>query len=101
MLPADAQFAPTILLARYLAIFQRFFAVVTNSTQNGDKPGMHLGGWLANALHNVPAMLWHRDNSVREDHHFEPNLPYIAAFLADIERMAFHYRRARLILGQD
>jgi len=61
MFPAESKLAPPFLLVRYLAVFQRFFAVVIDYTQAGDKAGMLLAGYLANALHNVPRMLWHCD----------------------------------------
>jgi hypothetical protein len=52
----------------------------------------------------VACVVWLRDAiTTQEEHHccFETNLPWIAAFLADIERMALRYRPARAILGQD
>jgi hypothetical protein len=47
----------------------------------------------------VACDVWLRDAiTSKEEHHcsFETNLPWIAAFLADIERVAFRYRRARV-----
>ncbi len=61
MLAVDLQLAPTPTLVRYLAVFQRFLDAVVDYTHDGDKLGMLLGGWLADALHNVPGMLWHCD----------------------------------------
>ena len=61
MLPVEPKPAPTIVFVRYMATFQRFFTAVRDYTHQGDKAGMLLGGYLADALHNVPAMLWHCD----------------------------------------
>lgn len=61
MLSQEPQLAPAPLLACYLARFRRFFAAVIDYTQQGDKAGMLLGGHLADALHNVPTLLWHCD----------------------------------------
>jgi hypothetical protein len=50
----------------------------------------------------VECDVWLRDAiTTKEEHHccFETNLPWITAFLVDIERMAFRYRRAREIVG--
>jgi hypothetical protein len=46
------------VLVRYLAVFHRFLAAIVEYTDKDDKAGMFLGGWLADALHNVPSMLW-------------------------------------------
>ena len=40
-----------------MAVFQRAFAAIDEYALAGDKQGMLFGGWLANALHNVPGVL--------------------------------------------
>lgn len=61
-MPQALQIAPTPQLLHHLTIFQRTFLSVEAYTQRGDKAGMLLGGWLADALHNVPHMLLHYDD---------------------------------------
>jgi hypothetical protein len=51
--------APPADLVRYMAFFHRAFAAIDDYTVAGDKQGMLLGGWLADALHNVPGVLQH------------------------------------------
>jgi hypothetical protein len=63
MLSKEPQLAPAPVIVRYLAVFQRALIAIQDYTRNGDKPGMLLGGWLADALHNVPAMLWHSSHA--------------------------------------
>jgi hypothetical protein len=57
MLPENIELAPASELVRYLAIFQRAFVAIENYTRTEDKAGMLLGGWIADALHNVPGLL--------------------------------------------
>ena len=55
----DPQIAPPAAFLRYIAVFHRAFVAIDDYTRRGDRPGMLLGGWLADALHNVPSLLWH------------------------------------------
>jgi len=59
--PAEPKLASTNVMVRYLAAFQRFFAAVIDYAREGDKAGILLGGYLADKLYDVPAMLWHGD----------------------------------------
>lgn len=51
--------APTEELVRYLSILRRSFACIHAWGTTGNRDGMLFGGWLADALHNVPDMLLH------------------------------------------
>ena len=68
MLAHDPQLAPDAVLVRYLALFHRFLSAVVEYTWDGDKPGILMGGYLADALHNVPSMLWYTG----EDAYYTP-----------------------------
>ncbi len=62
MLSREYRPASNIVMVRNLARFQRFFEATIDYRQRGDIPGMLLSGRLADSLHNVPGMLWHRDS---------------------------------------
>lgn len=51
--------APVPELIRYLSILRRSFACIRKWGTTEDRDGMLFGGWLADALHNVPNMLLH------------------------------------------
>lgn len=55
--------APPEEMVRYLAAFRRAFSAIAAYTEKRDRAGLLLGGYLADALHNVPSMLWHCDES--------------------------------------
>lgn len=63
MLDREPLLAPDAVSIRFLAAFHRFFTATLDYTRAQDKAGMLLVGGLADTLHNVPAMLWHRDSS--------------------------------------
>ena len=63
MLNREPLLAPAPVLLRCLAVFHRFFTAVEDYSRADDKAGMLLIGYLADALHNVPGMLWHCDKA--------------------------------------
>jgi len=54
----DNPIAPLPVMVRYLAIFRRTFAFTADSADPSTPERVLLGGYLADALHNVPDMLW-------------------------------------------
>lgn len=60
---ATPKLAPPEALVRYLAPFRRAFAAVATYARRRDRGGLLLGGYVADALHNVPAVLWRYDES--------------------------------------
>jgi hypothetical protein len=68
MLAEQPLLAPAPVLVGHLAVFRRALVAIDGYTRIGDKEGMLLGGYLANALHNVPSMLW----NCRADEWFSP-----------------------------
>src|SRR5579862_9111044 len=50
--------APTTVLIRYLDIFRRWFLATNRYAESGDQNGLLLSAWIADALHNVPSMLY-------------------------------------------
>jgi hypothetical protein len=59
----DPKLAPPDEMVRYLATFRRFLDSVVAHSERHDLPGLLLDGYLADALHNLPAMLWHYDET--------------------------------------
>lgn len=57
-MPDDIMLAPAPDMVRYLAIFHRAFTVCAGYKENKDPYEAVLGGELADALHNVPSLLW-------------------------------------------
>lgn len=55
----NAQPAPAQELVRFLAVFHRFLTATEGYSTRADRSGVLLGGWLADALHNVPFLLRH------------------------------------------
>jgi hypothetical protein len=53
------EIAPRAKLVHSLVVFQRAFLSIEDYTQRGIKPGMLLGGYLADALHTIPKRLFH------------------------------------------
>lgn len=58
MFNREPNLAPLPDMVRYLAIFHRMFGAMDGYFRARDKEGILLGGWLADAMHNVPGMLW-------------------------------------------
>jgi hypothetical protein len=58
MFTSEPNLAPLQEIVRYLAMFERMFEAMDSYFRAGDKDGILLGGWLADALHNVPDTLW-------------------------------------------
>ena len=53
--------APTLELIRYLCLFHRVFEAMQMFMKAQDEDGIVLMAWIADAIHNVPAMLWRYD----------------------------------------
>lgn len=102
MFPSDAALAPIDRMVRYLAVFQRFFCAVIHYSETGDRAGVLLGGRLADALHNVPAMLRHCEaNSVYSPDYMDA---WMQEFPRAISRMAAPtriIRDARAVLSPE
>jgi len=49
--------APPEQIVRYLAVFRRAFEAIARYAEERDREGMLYGGYLADALHNVPIIL--------------------------------------------
>lgn len=60
--------APAPEMVRYLAIFHRAFTVSAGYKENKDPYEAVLGGELADALHNVPSLLWDYKEKGRHSH---------------------------------
>jgi hypothetical protein len=66
--------APRHILSDFLAIFHRAFTAIDEYGTAEDQLGIHFGGWLADALHNVPGMLrdcrpiheWHSPDALKD-----------------------------------
>jgi hypothetical protein len=56
---ASYQPAPPSEWVYYLAVFRRALDAIWHYGEQRYPDGMLLGGYLADALHNVPAVLWH------------------------------------------
>jgi hypothetical protein len=56
--------APPEELVRYLAIFRRFLRSFASSSRSGDRQRLILAGWIADALHNVPGLLYRYEPKV-------------------------------------
>ena len=84
MLAPEPQLAPASEWARYLAVFHRAFAAIEDYTRRQDKAGILLGGYLTDALHNVPAMLFHYSDN---DWHMPARTgAYIAALPEQVQK---------------
>jgi predicted metal-dependent HD superfamily phosphohydrolase len=59
----DFNIAPTEVLIRYLCLFRRWLLAAQRYVQNHDEHGVFLSAWIADALHNIPTMLWRYDPS--------------------------------------
>ena len=53
--------APTPELIRYLCLFQRIFEGMRRVVKEQDEDVIVLMAWIADAIHNVPAMIWRCD----------------------------------------
>jgi hypothetical protein len=53
--------APTSELIRFLCLFRRTFIAMQRFVREQDEDGIILMAWIADALHNVPGMLWRYD----------------------------------------
>lgn len=54
----EISIAPTPELIRYLALFRRTFLAMQKYVEEQDEDGILLMAWTADALHNIPGMLW-------------------------------------------
>jgi hypothetical protein len=59
---AAYQPAPLSEWVYYLAVFRRALLSIQEYAEQRDSDRMLLGGYLADALHNVPALLWHYED---------------------------------------
>jgi hypothetical protein len=59
----EPKLAPADEMVRYLAPLRRALDSVIIHSARRDFPGLLLDGYVADALHNVPAMLWHYDEA--------------------------------------
>jgi len=57
----DMMPAPLGKIAVYLAIFRRFFIAAEEAGKGDDPYAMLLIGFMADALHNAPQILWHHN----------------------------------------
>src|SRR5579871_4160030 len=57
----DLHIAPIHELIRYLCLFRRWFVASQGYVRHQDTAGVILAAWIADALHNVPTMLWRYD----------------------------------------
>ena len=55
--------APPEEMVRYLAPLRRALGSVVAHAAKRDRAGLLLDGYVADALHNVPSMLWHYDEA--------------------------------------
>lgn len=53
----------------FLAVFRRAFATIQEYAEQVDSEGIVLGGWLGDALHNVPKILWDYPVHITPDHY--------------------------------
>lgn len=61
-MPTEVNIIATPELIRYLALFHRFFATMRAYVRDQDEDGIVLITLIADALHNVPDMLWRRNS---------------------------------------
>lgn len=82
-MPNEMKLAPIPEIVRYLAVFHRAFTVIANYKDKNPDEAL-LGGYLADALHNVPTVLWNYDEAnwdkpSETDHWISLGLPHMVA----------------------